>query len=129
MRGIRKYLVHTLRTDESLDAEPEHRQDDETDDAEVAQPEPERGAIDDRERYTKPDPDGTTKHNDNRNDEVSQRDCQECPPPAGHTSASQIGEISSVGEQKSYQDNPIAIIDEASSHTVTLATHEIQKVM
>ena len=97
MQGIRKYLIHTLRTDESLDAEPEHGQDDETDDADVTQPEPERRAIDNRERYTKPDSDGTTQHNDNRDNEVSQRYCQECPPPTGHTSASQIGERGWVG--------------------------------
>ena len=41
VRRIVKYLVHTLRTVESLDAEPEHRQDDEADDTEVAQPDPE----------------------------------------------------------------------------------------
>jgi hypothetical protein len=33
------------------------------------------------------------------------------------------------GRTKPYQDNPMAIMDEASSHTVTLARHEIQKVM
>jgi hypothetical protein len=75
VRGLWKHLVHTLRTNESLDTKPEHRKEDKTDDAEVAQPEPERGAIDNREWYTKPHTESAAQHNHNRNDEVSQGDC------------------------------------------------------
>jgi hypothetical protein len=64
-------LINALGTFEGLNAEPEHRQNDATDDAEVAQPKTKRGAIEDGEGYMKPGPNGTIQHHNGGNYDVS----------------------------------------------------------
>jgi hypothetical protein len=67
-------LINALRTNGSLDAEPEHGQNNSADDAEIAQPESKRGAIEDREGDVKPGTDSAIQYHDNANKEVPKCD-------------------------------------------------------
>lgn len=64
------HLINAFRTNGSLNAEPEHGQNNSADDAEIAQPEPKRGAIEDREGYVKPGTDSAIQHHDDTDDDV-----------------------------------------------------------
>jgi hypothetical protein len=67
VRKQRSYLINALGSDEGLDTEPKHGQNNETDDAEIAEPESKRRASDDRDGYAEPSTDGASQHYDNRN--------------------------------------------------------------
>ena len=75
------HLINALRTNGSLNAEPEHGQNNSADDAEIAQPESERGAIENGERDVKPGTNSAIQYHDDANKEVPQCDgCQRLPP-------------------------------------------------
>ncbi len=61
------YLINAFRTDDSLDTEPEHGEDNEADDTEIAKPESEWRATDNRNGHAEPCTDGASQHYDNRN--------------------------------------------------------------
>lgn len=69
-----QHLINALRTNEGLDAEPEHGQNDATDDTEVAQPKSKGGAIEDGEGYVKPGSNGAVEHHDDGDDGVPRCD-------------------------------------------------------
>ena len=119
--GSRTHLINALRTNEGLDPEPEHSQDNATDDAKIAQPKSKRGAIDDGEGCVKPGPNGAIQHHDGGNDNVSYCYGWQCLPPMSSTLA-----MVPVNRHWSYQDKPIASIDEANSHMAAFVASEIQ---
>lgn len=75
------HLINAFRTNESLDTEPEQGQNNSADDAEIAQPESKRGAIEDRERYVKPGTNSAIQNHNDPNDNVSQYDGGQRLPP------------------------------------------------
>lgn len=64
------YLINALGSDEGLDTEPEHGQNNETDNAEIAEPESKRRASNNRDGYAEPCTDGASQHYDNRDGEM-----------------------------------------------------------
>lgn len=66
------HLIDAFRTNGSLDAEPEHGQNNSTDYAEIAQPVSKRGTIEDRERNVKPGTNGAIQYHDDADKEVPQ---------------------------------------------------------
>ena len=114
-------MINTLGTNEGLNAEPEHGQNDATDNAEIGKPKAKRGAIEDGEGHVKPGPNSAIQHHNCGNYDVSYCYSWQCLPPASSTSAMLRGK-----EHWSYQDKPIASIDEANSHVVGFVASEIQ---
>jgi hypothetical protein len=67
------YLINALGSDDSLDTEPEHGYNNETDDAGVAEPESKRRASENREWHAEPCANGASQHYDNSNGEMPER--------------------------------------------------------
>lgn len=71
MRQQTSYLINTLGTDVSLYTKPEHGQHNETDDAEIAEPESEWWTSENGEGHTESCTDGASQHYNDRKDEMS----------------------------------------------------------
>ena len=69
--GSRTHLINALRTNEGHNREPEHGQNDATNNAKIAKPKSKGGSIENGEGYVKPGPNGTIQHHDGSNAEVS----------------------------------------------------------
>ena len=135
-----QHLVHALGAGARLDPEPEHGEHDAGDDGEVAEPEPERGVVQDREADVQPRADRPVEHHDDRDDDVPYSDGGEGLAPERRRSqsgfASRVSERSpeavekqvyyDVQEYTTYHDSPIASMLDASSHTATLVASDTQ---
>ena len=119
-------LVDTLRARITLNAEPEEGEDDAANDAEVAEPESERRAVQDRECDVKPCTGRSVQDNNERDDDVPNRNCGKSLSPT--TKFCQRRGITTLS-RTTYHERPIASILDASSQTATLVASEIQYAM
>lgn len=121
-------LIYSFRACKSLYAKPEHGQDDTADDAEVAEPEPERRPVEHREGDMKTCTSCSVQNHDYGDNNMAESNRRQRLSPNSRMTGSKY-HASQGNNTRTNQESPTASMLEASSHTAAFVASEIQYAM